>query len=89
MIFDAEKIAEQSDGEVNYQLFQIENFYVEAKTSLEGKFRRTITTYSLVDLPGAYVTEVLKLPFVLGEEVSVAADKRIMSGKYVSNSSAA
>jgi hypothetical protein len=64
MIFDANKITEKIDDEANYQLFQIENFFVETKTSLEGKFKRTIKTYTLKDLPIDYAGEVLKMPIV-------------------------
>jgi hypothetical protein len=64
MIFDAKKITERIDQESNYQLFQIDNFYVETKTSLEGKFKRSIKTYTLKDLPVDYAGEVLKMPIV-------------------------
>lgn len=64
IIFDANKITEKIDNEANYQLFQIGNFYVETKTSLEGKFKRTIKTYTLKDLPVDYAGEVLQVPIV-------------------------
>lgn len=64
MIFDAQKITEKIDNEANYQLFQIGNFYVETKTSLEGKFKRSIKTYTLKDLPVDYAGEVLAMPIV-------------------------
>ncbi|GEO07847.1 hypothetical protein SAE01_03430 [Segetibacter aerophilus] len=64
MIFDAKKISEKIDQDSNYQLFQIDNFYVETKTSLEGKFKRSIKTYTLKDLPVDYAGEVLKMPIV-------------------------
>lgn len=64
MIFDAKKITEKIDGESNYQLFQIENFFVEAKTNLEGKCKRTIKTFALKDLPVDYAGEVLGMPIV-------------------------
>lgn len=65
LIFDSNKIAEKVDKEANYQLFQIDNFFVEAKTSLEGKFKRSFTTYSLKALPAEYVGEVLSIPIVI------------------------
>jgi hypothetical protein len=64
LIFDANKISEKIDDEANYQLFQIENFYVETKTSLEGKFKRCIKTYTLRELPVDYAGEVLGMPIV-------------------------
>ena len=65
LIFDANKITEKRDDEVKYQLFQIDNFFVEAKTSLQGLFKRIITTYSLKQLPVEYASEVLSIPLVL------------------------
>jgi hypothetical protein len=64
LIFDANKITEKIDSEANYQLFQIDNFYVETKTSLEGKFKRSFKTYSLKELPADYAGEVLGMPIV-------------------------
>src|SRR3954468_15436882 len=64
LIFDAYKITEKVDDEANYQLFQIDNFYVETKTSLEGKFKRSFKTYSLRELPVHYAGEVLGMPIV-------------------------
>lgn len=64
LIFDANKITEKVDNEANYQLFQINNFFVEAKTSLEGKFKRSFTTYTLKELPVEYAGEVLSIPIV-------------------------
>lgn len=68
LIFDANKITEKVDNETNYQLFQIDNFFVEAKTSLEGKFKRSFTTYSLKELPAEYAGEVLSIPIVILNE---------------------
>ena len=65
LIFDSNKISEKVDEEANYQLFQINNFFVEAKTSLEGKFKRSFTVYCLKELPAEYVGEVLSLPIVV------------------------
>lgn len=64
MIFDADKIAEKIDNESNYQLFRIESFYVETKTSLFGTFKRTFVAYSLKDLPADYAGEVMSIPIV-------------------------
>ncbi len=65
LIFDANKITEKVDNEANYQLFQINNFYIEAKTSLEGKFKRSFTTYTLKELPVEYAGEILSIPIVI------------------------
>jgi hypothetical protein len=64
MIFDADKISEKVDDEANYQLFKIDNFFIEAKTSLEGKFKRSFTFYTLKELPADYISEVLAIPIV-------------------------
>lgn len=77
LIFDANKITEKVDREANYQLFQIDNFFIEAKTSLEGKFKRSFTTYSLKALPAEYVGEVLSIPIViLDNQRQAGADKK-------------
>lgn len=78
LIFDANKITEKIDNEANYQLFQISNFYVETKTSLEGKYKRTIKTYTLKELPVDYAGEVVKMPIVIfGSDTVVSANKNI------------
>ncbi len=64
IIFDADKISEKVDNEANYQLFQIYNFFVEARTSLEGKFKRSFTFFTLKELPAEYASEVLSIPIV-------------------------
>jgi len=64
MIFDADKITEKVDDEANYQLFRIDNFFIEAKTSLEGKFKRTFTFYTLNELPAEYASELISIPLV-------------------------
>ena len=64
LIFDAYKVTEKVDDEANYQLFQIDNFYVETKTSLEGKFKRSFAFYTLKELPADYLSEVLSIPIV-------------------------
>lgn len=76
LIFDANKITEKVDTEANYQLFQIDNFYVETKTSLEGKYKRTIKTYTLKELPVDYAGEVVAMPIVrLGNEAGASTSK--------------
>lgn len=73
LIFDANKIAEKADNEANFQLFEIDNFFIETKISLEGKFKRSFTTYSLKELPVGYAGEVLSIPIViLNNDVKVS-----------------
>lgn len=81
LIFDANKITEKVDREANYQLFQIDNFFVEAKTSLEGKFKRSFTTYSLKALPAEYVGEVLSIPIVILDNQRKAGDDKKSDSK--------
>lgn len=64
LIFEADKISEKVDDEANYQLFRIDNFFIEAKTSLEGKFKRCFTFYTLKELPAEYASEVMSIPIV-------------------------
>src|SRR4051812_14705665 len=64
LVFDADKVSEKVDDEANYQLFKIDNFYIEARTSLEGKFKRTFSYYTLKNLPAYYLSEVLSIPIV-------------------------
>jgi hypothetical protein len=71
IIFDANKITEKIDNEANFQLFQIGNFFVETKTSLEGKFKRCIKTYTLKELPLDYAGEVIGMPIVKLNDVPV------------------
>jgi hypothetical protein len=74
VIFDANKITEKVDNEANYQLFQIDNFFVETRTSLEGKFKRSIRTFTLKELPIDYAGEVVAMPIVKsGNETEVNA----------------
>lgn len=78
VIFDANKISEKIDNDANYQLFQIDKFFVETKTSLEGKFKRSIKTYTLKELPIEYAGEVLGMPIVIAnsnpEKITISKD---------------
>lgn len=53
-LFEAKKICEHSDGFLKYELFYINDFFVETKTSLNRLFKRTITVYELEQLPLLY-----------------------------------
>ena len=77
-IFDAVKVSEKIDKEANYQLFQISNFYVETRTSLDGKFKRSFKTYTLRDLPVDYAGEVLNVPLVQSGSTPVSITKKIL-----------
>jgi hypothetical protein len=81
LIFDANKITEKVDNEANYQLFQIDNFFVEAKRSLDGKFKRSFIAYSLKELPVEYAGEVLSIPIVILDGESQAKNLKKSSLK--------
>src|SRR4051812_47770174 len=85
LVFEADKITEKIDAEANYQLFKISNLFVEVKSSLEGKFKRSFTAYTLKELPVAYVGEVLSIPIVtLNEEVCEEDLKKLsIREKYI------
>ncbi|MCW3079854.1 hypothetical protein [Segetibacter sp.] len=54
-IFDAKKVSERFDRKViKYELFQIDNFFVETKTSLQHKFKRVIATFTSKEVPIVY-----------------------------------
>lgn len=53
-LFEARKVTERQDSFSKFELFYIDNFFVESKTSKLQLFKRTIKCYSLKDLPLAY-----------------------------------
>lgn len=53
-LFEARKVTERYDPFSKYELFYIDNFFVESKTSKLQLFKRTIKCYSLTDLPLMY-----------------------------------
>ena len=55
LIFEAKKITERFEQRMKFELFQIDNFFVETKTSLQHKFKRVVATFSRKELPGNYV----------------------------------
>ncbi len=55
-IFDAEKVTERSDDLAKYELFKIDNFFVETKTSIQYKFKRVIETFTLREVPAVYAS---------------------------------
>lgn len=56
-IFDAKKVTERFDHVIKYELFQIDNFFVEAKTSLQHKFKRVLATFSSREVPVVYAAK--------------------------------
>jgi hypothetical protein len=54
LIFEAKKVAEREEGSTRFQLFKIDNFFIEAKISLQEFKRRCLTTYNSNDLPLNY-----------------------------------
>jgi hypothetical protein len=58
-IFEAKKVTERFQQRDKYELFQIDDFFVEIKTSLQNKSRRVILTYTKSDIPGEYRKEEL------------------------------
>ncbi len=79
LIFEADKITEKVDNEANYQLFRISSFFVEVKSSLVGKFKRSFTTYTLRELPIDYAGEVLTIPIVRLNTEAKAEEMKIPS----------
>jgi hypothetical protein len=53
-IFDAKKVTERVDKVVKYELFQIDNFFIEIRTSLQHRFRRVVATFSSKEVPKVY-----------------------------------
>lgn len=53
-IFDAKKISERFDQMIKYELFEIDNFFIETKTSLQQKFKRVISTFPSGHVPAIY-----------------------------------
>lgn len=53
-LFEARKITERLDEYSKYELFYIDDFFIETKTSQLQMFKRTLTCYTLKDLPLIY-----------------------------------
>jgi len=56
-IFEAKKVTERFHQRDKYELFQIDEFFVEIKTSLQHRSRRVILTYRNTDIPAEYQKE--------------------------------
>lgn len=61
VLFDANKVDERIDQINRYELFKVDQFFIEVKTCLVGKFKRFIQPYTLKDLPLEYCGKVLAL----------------------------
>lgn len=62
IIVDAEKLGEYRDKDLaRYELFQVDNFYVEVKVSFLFRYRKIANTYSLSQIPHIYSSAALKL----------------------------
>jgi hypothetical protein len=79
LIFDADKLAEKKDSEANYQLFAVDDVFIESKTSLFGKFKRVFTAFSLRDLPSDYARMLMAIPVVTADQPMQVNDNGIMS----------
>ncbi len=53
-LFEAQKIAERLDEFSKYELFYFDNLFIETRTSLLYLYKRTMTGYTLRDLPLVY-----------------------------------
>lgn len=64
LIMDADYVTEKVEGECKFELFKIDSFYVEVKTSVSGNYRKVVSCYSLRDLPAEYTGVLLSIPIV-------------------------
>ena len=58
IIFDADKVSEKLIDSTKYELFAIHDFFIETKTSISYDFKRTISTYTINNLPVRYASEI-------------------------------
>jgi hypothetical protein len=58
IIFDADKVSEKLIDSTKYELFAIQDFFIETKTSISYDFKRTISTYTINNLPVRYASEI-------------------------------
>ena len=58
IIFDADKVSEKLIDSTKYELFAIQDFFIETKTSIGYDFKRTISTYTINNLPVRYASEI-------------------------------
>jgi hypothetical protein len=58
LLFEANKIAEREDDNTKYELFSVNNLFIETKTSRQFTFKRTLATYTLNELPSVYAANL-------------------------------
>jgi hypothetical protein len=58
LIFDANKIDDLSDEFFHYQLFKIDNFYIEVITAVDQYARKQVNTYLVKNIPLLYAAKV-------------------------------
>jgi hypothetical protein len=58
IIFDADKVSEKLIDSTKYELFAIQDFFIETKTSISYDFKRTISTYTINTLPVMYASNI-------------------------------
>ena len=55
LLVDAEKVAEYVDDVASYELFKLDNFFVEVGKSVTFKFRRILNVCLLKDVSSNYL----------------------------------
>ncbi|MDQ6815335.1 MAG: hypothetical protein M3040_16490 [Bacteroidota bacterium] len=58
LLIDALKIDEHEDEIATYELFRIDDFFVEVSRSVTYKFRKILNTYSIRDVPRSYLQKI-------------------------------
>ncbi|MCW3114685.1 MAG: hypothetical protein JWR18_3081 [Segetibacter sp.] len=62
IIVDAEKLGEYRDKDLaRYELFQVDDFFVEVKVSFLFRYRKIANSYSISEIPRVYSDSALKL----------------------------
>ncbi len=51
LLIDAKKLAEREDAVAKYEIFKIDDFFVEVSRSITFKFRKIINTFSSKEKP--------------------------------------
>ena len=60
LLIDAKKVTEYEDEIATYELFRLDDFYIEVSRSVTYKFRKILNTYEFKDIPLVYSANVLK-----------------------------
>jgi hypothetical protein len=58
LLVDAEKIAEYVDDVASYELFRVDEFFIEVSKSVTYRFRKILNTYLLKDVPEKYLLSI-------------------------------